>query len=142
MQVKAILNARGKGVITVPPSTTIGTLARRLRLENIGAVVVSQDGASVDGIISERDVLRGLAEYGTELLVMSVHALMTRGVRLAPRGMPKTPPVFAIARRPIFKASGIWPGSSWACFATAVKRRSSILRWTMRSRVLSRGSQR
>lgn len=81
MQVKAILEASGKGVITVPPSTTIGTLARRLKLENIGAVVVSRDGASVDGIISERDVLRGLAEYGTELLVMSVHALMTRGVQ-------------------------------------------------------------
>lgn len=81
MQVKAILKARGKGVITVPPNTSIGTLARRLRLENIGAVVVSRDGASVDGIISERDVLRGLAEYGTELLVMSVYALMTRGVQ-------------------------------------------------------------
>ena len=81
MQVKAILKTKGTGVITVPPQTTIDALAHRLRLENIGAVVVRGDGASVDGIISERDVLRGLAEHGTELLVMPVQDLMTRGVQ-------------------------------------------------------------
>ncbi len=81
MQVKAILKAKGTGVVTVPPHTTIDALAHRLRLENIGAVVVSNDGASVDGIISERDVLRGLAEHGAELLVMPVRELMTRGVQ-------------------------------------------------------------
>ena len=78
MQVKSILKAKGTRVITVAPHTTIDALAHRLRLENIGAVVVSSDGVTVDGIISERDVLRGLAEHGTELLVMPVEALMTQ----------------------------------------------------------------
>ena len=81
MQVKSILKAKGTRVITVAPHTTIDALAHRLRLENIGAVVVSSDGVTVDGIISERDVLRGLAEHGTELLVMPVEALMTHGVQ-------------------------------------------------------------
>ncbi|MGI9381585.1 MAG: CBS domain-containing protein [Methyloligellaceae bacterium] len=81
MQVKSILKAKGSRVVTVSPLTTIDALAHRLRLENIGAVIVSSDGASVDGIISERDVLRGLAEHGADLLAMSVVDLMTRGVQ-------------------------------------------------------------
>jgi CBS domain-containing protein len=47
----------------------------------IGAVVVSRDGASVDGIVSERDIVRALAERGAEVLFEPVTAIYTAAVR-------------------------------------------------------------
>ncbi|MGH6661698.1 MAG: CBS domain-containing protein [Rhodospirillales bacterium] len=80
MTVQNILNEKGTKVATVRPHETIGTLVHKLKLENIGAVVVSQDGKRVDGIISERDIVRGLAAHGAELLAMRVDKLMIRDV--------------------------------------------------------------
>ena len=80
MTVQNILNEKGTKVATVRPHETIGTLVHKLKLENIGAVVVSQDGKRVDGIISERDVVRGLAAHGAELLAMRIDKLMIRDV--------------------------------------------------------------
>jgi len=80
MTVANILNEKGTKVATVRPHETIGTLVHKLKLENIGAVVVSQDGKRVDGIISERDVVRGLAAHGAELLAMRIDKLMIRDV--------------------------------------------------------------
>ena len=80
MTVQNILNEKGTKVATVRPHETIGTLVHKLKLENIGSVVVSQDGKRVDGIISERDVVRGLAAHGAELLSMRVDKLMIRDV--------------------------------------------------------------
>jgi CBS domain-containing protein len=51
-----------------------------LRDRNIGALVVSEDGAAVDGILSERDVAYGLADHGSALLSFSVAQTMTRRV--------------------------------------------------------------
>ncbi len=80
MTVAIILKEKGTKVATVRPHETIGTLVHKLKLENIGAVVVSQDGERVDGIISERDVVRGLAAHGAELLAMRIDKLMIRDV--------------------------------------------------------------
>ena len=80
MTVQNILNEKGTKVATVRPHETIGTLVHKLKLENIGSVVVSQDGKRVDGIISERDIVRGLAAHGAELLAMRVDKLMIRDV--------------------------------------------------------------
>ena len=61
MRVSQIVNGKtGKGVITVSPETTVTEVARLLSQKGIGAVVVSADGARVDGILSERDLVRGL----------------------------------------------------------------------------------
>lgn len=67
-------------VVTVPPSATVRDLVSLLKEHNIGAVVVSDDGESVMGIVSERDVVRHLAG-GADLLDMSVRAIMTSQVR-------------------------------------------------------------
>lgn len=75
-----ILKAKGSDITTVRPDAKISTLVRLLSLENIGSAVVSQDGAHVLGIISERDVVRALVTYGSELLGMRVDDLMTRAV--------------------------------------------------------------
>ena len=68
MNVEGILRAKGATVATIRPDATIGDLVHGLREERIGAMVVSEDGRAVLGIISERDVVRGLAELGPRIL--------------------------------------------------------------------------
>ena len=80
MQVSDILDHKGGSVVTVRSDDTIDTFVHKLNLERIGAAVVSDDGARVQGIISERDVARGLAEHRRELLGMPVSKLMSRDV--------------------------------------------------------------
>lgn len=79
MQICQILDQKGSDVVTVAPQTTVGEAARILQLRRIGALVVTEDGGVV-GIVSERDIVRGLASHGAELLDMPVADLMTRAV--------------------------------------------------------------
>ena len=80
MSVEAILRAKGAAVVTIRPDATIGDLVNGLRDQRIGAMVVSEDGHSLLGIISERDVVRGLADVGPRVLDAPVAKLMTREV--------------------------------------------------------------
>jgi CBS domain-containing protein len=80
MTVASILKSKGDRVATTRPDTTVETVVHRLKLEGIGALVVSEDGRRVAGIVSERDIVRGLAIHGGDLLAMPVSALMTTGV--------------------------------------------------------------
>jgi CBS domain-containing protein len=81
MHVSDILAAKnGEKVHTVRPDESIGNLVQRLRLERIGALIVSEQGNTVDGIISERDVAHGLAEHGADILNRKVRDLMTGAV--------------------------------------------------------------
>jgi CBS domain-containing protein len=79
MLVGQILAAKGSKVVSTRPDATIAEVAGLLRREKIGAVVVLEAGA-LCGIISERDLARGLADHGAELLEMTVDQLMTREV--------------------------------------------------------------
>src|SRR5271154_3606432 len=80
MNVEAILRGKGRAVATIRPDQTITAALAALRDRNIGALAVSEDGESVDGIISERDVVHGLADHGSELLSLKVAEVMTRHV--------------------------------------------------------------
>ena len=80
MKVQAMLAQKGDRVITVRSDMTIGEVVKVLHKERIGAVVVSDDAASVQGILSERDVVRGLVSNGTGLLETPVSGLMTKKV--------------------------------------------------------------
>lgn len=80
MKVSDILAVKGPVVVTVKASDTIGTLSERLRQRRIGAAVVSADGQSVDGVISERDIAYGLAVHVGDLRKLPVSALMTKTV--------------------------------------------------------------
>ncbi len=80
MLVADILRVKGSHVITVRPDERIVTFAHRLRLEGVGAMIVSEDGNTLDGIISERDLAHGVALYGAGLLEMRVSDLMTKAV--------------------------------------------------------------
>ncbi len=80
MKVASILKAKGTSVETAFPGTTIGEAARLLRDKNIGALVVSEDGSTVLGLISERDIVHGLAVYGARVSDLRVSDLMARRV--------------------------------------------------------------
>jgi len=65
------------GVISVTPTSTVTDAAKLLSHHRIGTVVVSTDGSSLDGILSERDIVRELGKRGTGCLSDPVSALMT-----------------------------------------------------------------
>ena len=80
MNVETILRNKGNWVATIRPDATIADAVNMLHRERIGAIVVSQDGNSVDGILSERDVVNALADSGGALLSRRVDDIMTRNV--------------------------------------------------------------
>jgi CBS domain-containing protein len=68
MRVKDVLRNKGPVVVTVRPDITCRALLALLAERNIGAVVVSEDGVTVGGIVSERDVVRRLNDRGDTVL--------------------------------------------------------------------------
>jgi CBS domain-containing protein len=76
-----ILRGKGTSVATVPPQATVAELLATLAELNIGAVVVSDDGMTIAGIVSERDVVRQLHDRGAEILGQPVSSIMTSEVR-------------------------------------------------------------
>ena len=80
MNVETILRNKGNWVATIRPDATVGDAVDTLKRERIGAIVVSEDGEGVDGILSERDIVIALAEHGEDLLARSVGEIMTRTV--------------------------------------------------------------
>jgi CBS domain-containing protein len=80
MNVETILHTKGRAVAMIKPDETVGAAVAELISRNIGALVVSEDGESVDGIISERDIVHALAARGTDLLSLKIAEIMTRPV--------------------------------------------------------------
>ncbi|MGN6161567.1 MAG: CBS domain-containing protein [Marmoricola sp.] len=81
LRISDVLAAKPSGVVvTVSPNGTVRELVGLLEQHNIGALVVSENGRSVAGIVSERDVVRRLTRY-PDLLDMSVSSIMTSDVR-------------------------------------------------------------
>ena len=80
MRITDVLRGKGNQVVTVPPDTKVRRLLEILAEHGIGAVVVSQDGISVGGIVSERDIVRALALRGTAVMSEQVTAIYTAGV--------------------------------------------------------------
>jgi CBS domain-containing protein len=80
MKVAEILKQKGQDVISVRPTESIDTLSHRLRLARIGAMVVTGEGDALIGIISERDIVHGIAEHGPKCLELTVADLMTQRV--------------------------------------------------------------
>jgi CBS domain-containing protein len=79
MRIHDILSNKGFDVIHIQPSASVLQLVELLREHNLGAVVVSSDGTSIDGIVSERDVIRRLSD-GTDFLSRPVSDIMTSDV--------------------------------------------------------------
>ena len=86
MKVSDILKTKGASVFTVRPEEDISTFIKRITSEKVGAMVVSTDGIRPEGIITERDIVHGLAKHGTGLLAMEVREVMTRRVIICAPG--------------------------------------------------------
>lgn len=80
MKVDSILKGKGRDVETVQPATSVMMVLHKLTTLRIGALVVSVDDASVDGIVNERDIVRALNKHGARLLEMQVGDVMSKGV--------------------------------------------------------------
>jgi len=80
MRIIDLLRVKGTRVVTVPPDTTVRQLLAVLAEHGIGAVVVSADGTSVDGIASERDIVRAFARQGAAAMSEPVTAIYTAEV--------------------------------------------------------------
>ena len=80
MRITDLLRVKGTRVVTVTPDTTVRQLLAVLAEHRIGAVIVSGDGTSVDGIASERDIVRAFAKQGAAAMSEPVTAIYTAEV--------------------------------------------------------------
>lgn len=80
MNVETILRNKGNRVATIRSEATVADAVDMLNREHIGALVVSEDGAGVDGILSERDIVMALGDHGGDLMSRPITAIMTRNV--------------------------------------------------------------
>ncbi|WP_226621410.1 CBS domain-containing protein [Alloyangia pacifica] len=86
MQVQQILKDKSDdGVVTVAPGSSVGDAAQVLAERRIGGVVISEDGQTPVGILSERDIVRALAAQGASVLSMTCEVLMTRKLQVCTR---------------------------------------------------------
>ncbi len=80
MTVSAILSTKGSDVATTQPHRTIAEIARILAEKRIGAILVTGANGEIKGILSERDIVRAVAERGGAALDDSVSQHMTVNV--------------------------------------------------------------
>ncbi|MFO1033717.1 MAG: CBS domain-containing protein [Hyphomicrobiales bacterium] len=81
MTVSHILKAKGRDVITAKASDRVADVARTLSEKRIGAVVITSGAGKIEGIVSERDVVRHVGRDGASALELPVSAIMTKNVR-------------------------------------------------------------
>ena len=81
MTAARILSRKDTGTITIKSSAKISQAINVLSENNIGAVIVSDDGHSVSGILSERDIVHGFSRSGASLLETTVGNIMTTNVK-------------------------------------------------------------
>jgi CBS domain-containing protein len=80
MNVSEILDRKGNQVVTVAPNDSVRSVVATLAEKGFGALVVSADGSTIDGIVSERDIVRQLGRDGEIVLDQSVAEIMTTPV--------------------------------------------------------------
>jgi CBS domain-containing protein len=82
MTVAAIVKQKGSDqVLTVGMDETLAACASRLTEHGVGALVVASDGRHIDGIVSERDIVRAIGRHGPGVLEEPVSSIMTRDVQ-------------------------------------------------------------
>ena len=86
MKIADVIRDKGGEVVTIPPDRSVAELLALLADHKIGAVVVSADGSAVDGIVSERDVVRRLHADGAGIIDRPVSDIMTAEVRTCDPG--------------------------------------------------------
>ena len=82
MLVSNLLEGKGTMVVTVTKEATVGDVVADLAHHRVGALVVSPDGVQIQGIVSERDIVKRLSVLRTELLDEPVSSIMSTDVRV------------------------------------------------------------
>lgn len=77
MKISQILELKGERLITIQPQQTIADAARILASSDVGALVIANDNGEISGILSERDLARGVHSHGAQLSEQRVCDLMT-----------------------------------------------------------------
>ena len=80
MSIQALLRGKGRFVPIISSDVTIAEVVEKLDLDKAGALVVTDDNHTILGVITERDIARGLKAFGRALLDKPVAELMTRHV--------------------------------------------------------------
>ncbi|MEM9422562.1 MAG: CBS domain-containing protein [Pseudomonadota bacterium] len=80
--VKQLLATKGKAVFSVKPDDSMQTAVDVLKEKRIGALIVMSESGDLEGILSERDIVRKLSETPGKVLEQNVEALMTRNVQV------------------------------------------------------------
>ena len=80
MNISIILKEKGRNVVTASPDDTLLEIAKTLAKHKIGCIVITDDDDQISGIVSERDIVRTLAEMGPAALEKPVSSCMTKKV--------------------------------------------------------------
>ena len=88
MRISDVIRRKGDMVVTIRPTESVEQLLAMLEEHRIGAVVVSEDGETVAGIVSERDVVRHLYRDGAAVLLAPISQIMTADVRTCEPDVP------------------------------------------------------
>jgi CBS domain-containing protein len=83
MILAAILKSKGASVLSVTPATRISDVIKVLAEKRIGAVLVCDEQHQLEGILSERDIVRTLADHASATFDMTAEQLMTRSLKIA-----------------------------------------------------------
>lgn len=86
MKVEAVLQGKGRDVITLAPTVTVAEAVDTIHKRRIGAVVITAEDSDALGIFSERDLVRGIAEIGPRVLDLPVSQVMTMVIHSCTRG--------------------------------------------------------
>jgi CBS domain-containing protein len=86
MLVSDVLGGKGAAVATITSDATVGSAVADLVRHRVGALVVSPDGRHIEGIVSERDIVKHMSELHNELLEQLVVSIMSTSVRVCSLG--------------------------------------------------------
>ncbi|UWQ81549.1 CBS domain-containing protein (plasmid) [Leisingera sp. S132] len=79
--VASLLDAKGDAIFAIRPNDTVGHAVEALKEKRIGALVVTDQNGTLQGILSERDIVRRLADTPGHTLPQLVEEIMTREVK-------------------------------------------------------------
>ena len=85
MRIESILYRKGSDVATIPPAAVVRHAVQLFALHQIGALVVSEDGRHIVGVVSERDIAHALADHAEAALDLTVAEIMTSEVHTCGR---------------------------------------------------------
>jgi len=90
MSVSHILGVKGRSVVTANSHESVHAIATKLAQNRIGAVVVVEDNGAIAGIVSERDIVRSLADHGAAAMAQPISGIMSKTVRTCKFGDSET----------------------------------------------------